>query len=185
MLRRPGRGTTACCGLLAMEGPMALGKRKRERHLEAFVAASDLPQSAGYPFDTALNRLLAENDFDSFVEALCAPYEAGSVGRPSISSSRRPFTAAPPLTPRPWSTRRSMLRSRLRSNPCRGTPCSGRRVATLGILDDVGACDGPWSNGDDGPSSPPTPASSAFPSGCTRVVVRHSPAAGRRAGPRR
>jgi hypothetical protein len=80
---------------------MALGKRKRERSLEAFVAASDLPQSAGHPFDTALNRLLAENDFDSFVEALCAPYEAGSVGWPSISSSRRPFTAAPPLTPRP------------------------------------------------------------------------------------
>ncbi len=63
---------------------MALGKRKRERQLEAFVAASDLPQSPGHPFYTALNRLLAENDFDSFVEALCAPYYAGSVGRPSI-----------------------------------------------------------------------------------------------------
>ena len=47
---------------------MALGKRKRERQLEAFVAASDLPQSPGHPFYAALNRLLAENDFDSFVE---------------------------------------------------------------------------------------------------------------------
>jgi hypothetical protein len=44
---------------------MALGKRKRERQLDAFVASSDLPQSPGHPFYTALNRLLAENDFDS------------------------------------------------------------------------------------------------------------------------
>jgi IS5 family transposase len=63
---------------------MALGKRKRERQLEAFVSASDLPQSPGHPFYTALNRLLAENDFDSFVEALCAPFYAGVTGRPSI-----------------------------------------------------------------------------------------------------
>ena len=63
---------------------MALGKRKRERQLEAFVTASDLPQSPGHPFYTALNRLLAENDFDSFVETLCAPFYAGVMGRPSI-----------------------------------------------------------------------------------------------------
>jgi transposase len=63
---------------------MALGKRKRERQLEAFVTASDLPRSPGHPFYTALNRLLAENDFDSFVEALCAPFYAGVMGRPSI-----------------------------------------------------------------------------------------------------
>jgi hypothetical protein len=51
---------------------MALGKRKRGRQLEAFVSASDMQWSPGHPFSTALNRLLAENDFDSFVEALCA-----------------------------------------------------------------------------------------------------------------
>ena len=34
---------------------MALGKRRRERQLEAFVAASDLPKSPGHPFCTALN----------------------------------------------------------------------------------------------------------------------------------
>jgi hypothetical protein len=28
---------------------MALGKRRRERHLEAFVVASDLPKSPGHP----------------------------------------------------------------------------------------------------------------------------------------
>ncbi len=44
---------------------MALGKRRRERPLEAFVAASDLPRSPGHPFYAALNRLLAENGFAS------------------------------------------------------------------------------------------------------------------------
>lgn len=63
---------------------MALGKRKRERQLEAFVSASDLPRSPGHPFYMALNRLLAENDFDSFVEALCTPFYVVVMGRPSI-----------------------------------------------------------------------------------------------------
>lgn len=63
---------------------MALGKRKRQRQLEAFVSASDLPRSPGHPFYAALNRLLAENDFDSFVEDLCGPFYAGVMGRPSI-----------------------------------------------------------------------------------------------------
>ena len=43
---------------------MALGKRRRERQLEAFVVASDLPKSPGHPFYTALNRLRAENTRD-------------------------------------------------------------------------------------------------------------------------
>ena len=52
---------------------MALGKRKRERQLDAFVASSDLPQFFGHPFYTALNRLWVEHEFDSFVEEVCAP----------------------------------------------------------------------------------------------------------------
>ena len=59
---------------------MALGKRRRERQMEAFVVASDLPKSPGHPFYTALNRLLAENGFDPLVE------ELGSSG---ISVARR------------------------------------------------------------------------------------------------
>ena len=55
---------------------MALGKRRRERQLEAFVVASDLPKSPGHPFYAALNRLLAENGFDALVEKRCAPYYA-------------------------------------------------------------------------------------------------------------
>ena len=63
---------------------MALGKRRRERQMEAFVAASDLPKSPGHPFYTALNRLLAENGFDALVEKLCAPYYAETMGRPGV-----------------------------------------------------------------------------------------------------
>jgi len=63
---------------------MALGHRRRERQLEAFVAASDLPKSPGHPFYTALNRLLAANDFDAFVEKLCASYYAETMGRPGV-----------------------------------------------------------------------------------------------------
>lgn len=61
---------------------MAFGKRRRERQLETFVAATDLPKSSGNPFYTALNRLLAENDFDHFVEKLCGPRYAKAMGRP-------------------------------------------------------------------------------------------------------
>ena len=63
---------------------MALGKRRRERQMEAFVVASDLPKSPGHPFYTALNRLLAENGFDPLVEKLCAPYYAETMGRPGV-----------------------------------------------------------------------------------------------------
>lgn len=52
--------------------------------MEAFVAASDLPRSPGHSFDTALNRLLAENGFDALVENLCAPSYAETMGRPGV-----------------------------------------------------------------------------------------------------
>lgn len=61
-----------------------MGSENGSGNWRPFVASSDLPQSPGHPFYTALNRLLAENDFDSFVEALCAPFCAGVMGRPSI-----------------------------------------------------------------------------------------------------
>jgi hypothetical protein len=65
---------------------MALGKRRRERQLEAFVVASDLPRFPGHPFYTALNRLLAQNGFDQLVEKLCGPYYAETMGRPGVPS---------------------------------------------------------------------------------------------------
>jgi transposase len=62
---------------------MAMGKRRQEEQL-AWVATADLPRSPGHPFFVKLNSLLAEAGFDAWVENLCAPYYAASVGRPSI-----------------------------------------------------------------------------------------------------
>lgn len=64
---------------------MALGRRKNDQQVQQqmFVTTTSLPRSPGHPFYVALNRLLAEAQFDEFVEKLCAPlYSEG--GRPSI-----------------------------------------------------------------------------------------------------
>ena len=63
---------------------MALGKRNQQQQQGLWYAAQDLPKSPGHPFYQQLNRLLAEADFDEFVETLCASYYAAKVGRPSI-----------------------------------------------------------------------------------------------------
>jgi transposase len=62
---------------------MALGKRKSEQQ-EAWVATTELPRSPGHPFYKELNRLLAEDGFDVWLEKLCAPYYHATQGRPSI-----------------------------------------------------------------------------------------------------
>lgn len=53
---------------------MAMGRRKEVRQESLFVTAGDLPKSAGHPFYRALNRLLAEAEFDRWIEARCLPY---------------------------------------------------------------------------------------------------------------
>ncbi len=63
---------------------MALGRRKRERQTELWIASGDLPRSGGHPFYEKLNGLLAETDFDDYVEQLCRPYYAEDLGRPGI-----------------------------------------------------------------------------------------------------
>ncbi len=62
---------------------MALGRRKREQQ-EMLVATTSLPQSPGHPFYEKLNRLLAQAEFDEYVEELCRPYYADGRGRPGI-----------------------------------------------------------------------------------------------------
>jgi transposase len=62
---------------------MALGKRKREQQA-AWVATTELPKSPGHPFYKKLNSLLAESNFDAWLEALCAPYYDSKMGRESI-----------------------------------------------------------------------------------------------------
>ena len=63
---------------------MALGRRKRERQGELWVAMQDVPQPAGHPFYRKLNQLLAEAEFDEYVESLCEPFYAAHRGRPGI-----------------------------------------------------------------------------------------------------
>lgn len=62
---------------------MALGRRG-EQQPGMWVATTSLPRSAGHPFYTRMNALLAEAEFDKFAEAQCAPHYAETVGRPSI-----------------------------------------------------------------------------------------------------
>jgi hypothetical protein len=61
-------------------------RRRREWPPEAFVVASDLSKSPGYPFYAALSRLLAENGFDQLAVKHCAPYYAETIGRSGAPS---------------------------------------------------------------------------------------------------
>jgi len=63
---------------------MALGRRKRERQAELFVATDGLARSPGHVFYRKLNELLAAEGFDTWVEELCRSRYADGIGRRSI-----------------------------------------------------------------------------------------------------
>jgi transposase len=63
---------------------MALGRRSREEQAELWVPTAELPRGPGHPFYEKLNELLAEAEFDEFVEELCRPHYAERLGRPGI-----------------------------------------------------------------------------------------------------
>jgi transposase len=62
---------------------MSMGRSPNEQQLELWVATADLPVSVGHVFYDKLNQLLAETDFDRYVEDLCTPYYRDG-GRPAI-----------------------------------------------------------------------------------------------------
>jgi transposase len=65
---------------------MAMGRRKdRARTPGLWIATNELPPTGGHPFYQRLNRVLDAHAFDEFVEAQCAPFYAGTVGRPSLT----------------------------------------------------------------------------------------------------
>src|ERR1039457_74811 len=66
---------------------MAMGTRKSEQ-ASMWIASVKLPKSPGHPFYTQLNALLDAEDFDRFVEGLCARFYAPVMGRPSLASGR-------------------------------------------------------------------------------------------------
>ena len=63
---------------------MGMGRRKRETQHEFWLATDSLPVIPQNFFYDKLNQLLAETDFDDFIEKLCKPFYAGQRGRPSI-----------------------------------------------------------------------------------------------------
>jgi transposase len=72
--------------LVVTEGrAMAMGKRK-QRQEALFVMTEGLPRSAGHPFYQRLNALLAEAEFDRWIERRCQQYyqQAEKRGQPSI-----------------------------------------------------------------------------------------------------
>jgi len=63
---------------------MAMGKREAQRQDDLFIMHDQLPKSVGHVFYVKLNQLLAEAEFDPWVEALCESSYASGKGRPSI-----------------------------------------------------------------------------------------------------
>lgn len=63
---------------------MALGRRKKERQQDFWVATTELPRSEGHVFYQKLNKLLCDAGFDEYVETLCEPHYHDTIGRPSI-----------------------------------------------------------------------------------------------------
>ena len=63
---------------------MGMGRRKRQRQEEFWVATGSLPDVPRHIFYEKLNGVLSEGDFDAFVEEWCEPFYAAHVGRDSI-----------------------------------------------------------------------------------------------------
>jgi transposase len=64
---------------------MAMGTRKQqERQEDLWIAAAELPRTAGHPFYERLNVLLEQAGFDRFVEERCRRFYAAKMGRPSL-----------------------------------------------------------------------------------------------------
>src|SRR5471030_1331625 len=67
---------------------MAMGKRKTCRQQPLFLTVSDLPRTPAHPFYERLNQILAQHQFDPFVEELCQPFYATVLGRPSLEPGK-------------------------------------------------------------------------------------------------
>jgi transposase len=63
---------------------MAMGTR-REHQEELWIPTCTLARPASHPFYKRLNQLLAEHDFDRFVEGKCQRFYAATMGRPGLA----------------------------------------------------------------------------------------------------
>jgi hypothetical protein len=66
---------------------MATG-RDSEAQSDLIVTWAEIRRSPGHAFYDKLQKLLAEADFDAFVEATCQPYYALRMGAPSLPPGR-------------------------------------------------------------------------------------------------
>ena len=63
---------------------MAIGKRKRERQETLWIPTGEIPAPPAHPFYQRLNVILAKNQFDDFVERICAKFYAARMGKPGL-----------------------------------------------------------------------------------------------------
>jgi transposase len=63
---------------------MSMGRWQADHQAEFWVPTAELPQSPGHVFYDKLNALLAEAQFDPYVEDLCREYYAAGAGRESL-----------------------------------------------------------------------------------------------------
>ncbi|MDA0833878.1 MAG: transposase [Planctomycetota bacterium] len=63
---------------------MSLGRKPQERQQEFWIETDSLPDVPRHVFYDKLNALLAEGDFDRWIEETCAPYYAQKMGRRGI-----------------------------------------------------------------------------------------------------
>ena len=76
-----------------------MGKKKRRRQADLWVASSQLARSPGHPFYEALNEVLSEHGFDDFVEELCGKFYAEKMGRPGRPGCKVPATTTTEVAP--------------------------------------------------------------------------------------
>ena len=66
---------------------MTMG-RESDRQGDLIVTWSEMPRSPGHVFYDRLQEVLIAGGFDRFVEAVCQPYYAATMGAPSLPPGR-------------------------------------------------------------------------------------------------
>lgn len=64
---------------------MAMGRRKQHEQQTMWLAAEQLPRTAGHVFYDRVNRILAQHGFDEFAETACRSFYAETMGRPGLA----------------------------------------------------------------------------------------------------
>ena len=70
---------------MIVESPYGDGHAEGASEEELWIPTCNLARPAGHPFYQRLNQLLAEHDFDRFVEGQCRGFYAAIMGRPGLA----------------------------------------------------------------------------------------------------